>query len=670
MDFEDDNNLDFQQNNANIEDEIYVNTDYKTMNDAVIFLVDLQISDSNIFNQIFNITENFLKTKIITNDKDLFGLFFFNAPKSSNSLNLEGVNILFNVSSLDALLIKKIKHLYNNYNHQPSNIQFSLNNALWVCQTELKAFDSNYYNRRIFLFTENDFPVLDDEDRKITIQRAKDMLDTDMIIELFPMNTKENSIFNVKKFYADILSVYLNDNNQEINEDYYLNKEYSHKRIQEITRRIRQKDIKKRAIGNCDFKFSNNLEFKVNFYATIRKSNKPSAININSLNNKELNQLIQPICKDSSTSLFPNQIGTCINYGNTKVPFNKQDLNKIKILEKPGLKLVGFKCYSSLKPYFNIKSSYFIYPDEDLNPGSSQFCDSLINQLKAKSKIAICRFVPREGCGIRICALLPQKEAFDEDYFQTPPGFNIVFLPFADEIRLNSVLFENCRKNYSIDYLENAKEEEINLAKKLIKKMSVEYDATNFNNVTMQKFYSYLQALALDEEKLDNITDNMLPDKDSYLKLKNCDIEFWNYFNRMKVDDYLNIENIEKDELKENVDNKLSNSVDNSDNINNYINKKNNVNNSCTSINDNNEYKSTNKKREGIKDNTLTNRIKENKVYSDEELLNIQEKDTLRDLTVTSLKVNLDSRNIKYPYKSKKDELIIKLETYLMDLDI
>ena len=58
MDFEDDNNLDFQQNNANIEDEIYVNTDYKTMNDAVIFLVDLQISDSNIFNQIFNITEN------------------------------------------------------------------------------------------------------------------------------------------------------------------------------------------------------------------------------------------------------------------------------------------------------------------------------------------------------------------------------------------------------------------------------------------------------------------------------------------------------------------------------------------------------------------------------------------------------------------------------------
>ena len=37
--------------------------------------------------------------------------------------------------------------------------------------------------------------------------------------------------------------------------------------------------------------------------------------------------------------------------------------------------------------------------------------------------------------------MVPQAESFDDEYFQVPPGFNMVFLPFAEEIRdLDKVL--------------------------------------------------------------------------------------------------------------------------------------------------------------------------------------------------------------------------------------
>jgi ATP-dependent DNA helicase 2 subunit 1 len=49
--------------------------------------------------------------------------------------------------------------------------------------------------------------------------------------------------------------------------------------------------------------------------------------------------------------------------------------------------------------------------------------------------IAIVRFLPRVGTQIRFCALLPQMEEYDENHFQTPPGLNLVYLPYADDLR-------------------------------------------------------------------------------------------------------------------------------------------------------------------------------------------------------------------------------------------
>lgn len=43
--------------------------------------------------------------------------------------------------------------------------------------------------------------------------------------------------------------------------------------------------------------------------------------------------------------------------------------------------------------------------------------------------------MPRANQELRFAALFPQVETYDpEDHYQTPPGFNMVILPYADDI--------------------------------------------------------------------------------------------------------------------------------------------------------------------------------------------------------------------------------------------
>lgn len=83
-------------------------------------------------------------------------------------------------------------------------------------------------------------------------------------------------------------------------------------------------------------------------------------------------------------------------------------MNKIKNLEPPGMTLVGFKPRSLIKPYHNLRSSYFLYPDEEHIQGSSQFFDALISELTTQQLVGIVKLVPRNNQELRFAALFPQ----------------------------------------------------------------------------------------------------------------------------------------------------------------------------------------------------------------------------------------------------------------------
>ena len=142
-------------------------------------------------------------------------------------MNLKGVNNLLPIHPPNALTVKKIKEMYNNCNPEKNgdtyqkelNANFQPNkdasknyitNGLWITHTLLKDYDKKTYKRRVFLFTNNDDPLREDEqENNICLQRAKDMNESDICIDIFPINYMDK--FNLGIFYSLIITTNSDD---------------------------------------------------------------------------------------------------------------------------------------------------------------------------------------------------------------------------------------------------------------------------------------------------------------------------------------------------------------------------------------------------------------------------------------------------------------------------
>ena len=115
-------------------------------------------------------------------------------------------------------------------------------------------------------------------------------------------------------------------------------------------------------------------------FSLFNKAKKPLSKKVEASTNKPLKRIVKKINTKGET-LFESQIGTYYPLGGEKIKLSKQDTNKIKNLEEVGITLIGFKPKSLIKPYHNLRTSYFLYPDEEHVSGSSQFFDALIDEL-------------------------------------------------------------------------------------------------------------------------------------------------------------------------------------------------------------------------------------------------------------------------------------------------
>ena len=593
--------------------------------DCIIFLIDCSSSMFNIIqdttlNQkttplstLLKVTENFLKTKIISNQNDLFGIVLFNTEIKNNEMDFDGVNALFKIEAPNALNIKKIKMMAQNCDPEINKDKYQdelntifkplennkinfLNNAIWYVHSILKNYEKKNYKRRIFLFTDNDDPITNPQDKNVLIQRAKDMNDSDIIFELFPMNFNDKP-FNLNNFYAHIIPANQDDDLDGGNENIF-GIQQCNDRLRELTKRIRQKEMKKRTLGKCPFFLTNNTKIYMNIYSCIKKSNKGRVYNVDAKTNKLLKSVTSLICKDTGGELYPEQVGTYQLYGNKKIIFTKEEMNKIKFL-----------------PYYNIRESYFIYPNELYSNGSSKLIDALIKQMLNKNKCAIVKFIAREGSVIKLCALIPQAEKYDEDYFQTPPGFNMIVLPWADDIRSNADIMARNPKEMP---LPNDNQNE--LAKKIT-----------------------LQALALDEPNIEPVEDTMQPNEEGLEKvLDGLDEEFrkavfGNYGGK-------------PEEVMEKYN-------------------KGNKNKSRSKGNNSKSSRSQSKKRKKKEvDDEIKDAIEEENVFTDDYIKKMAKNNKLEKLKVDELKNICRNRNINTK-GLKKADIISKIKNYLANED-
>ena len=238
--------------------------------------------------------------------------------------------------------------------------------------------------------------------------------------------------------------------------------------------------------------------FSMKAYALLRPAEIPTAKKVDARTNEALRTETNYLCPSSGASLQRHQVSTYFLFGkNDRAAISPAEVDAIKRARAPcQVRLLGFKPAACIKPHHQLRNPTFIYPDDEMHQGSLLALSALHARMLARDVVAICGVKVHARTPERLGAMIAQRECADEHGRQTEPsGFQIVFLPFADDIRqIQDVYFDR----------EQATEEQQEMAEALIQHAKVRsFDPSCFENPKLQKHYAALQALALRKDELD-----------------------------------------------------------------------------------------------------------------------------------------------------------------------
>ncbi|OWK03815.1 XRCC6, partial [Cervus elaphus hippelaphus] len=175
-------------------------------------------------------------------------------------------------------------------------------------------------------------------------------------------------------------------------------------------------------------------------------------------------------------------------YGCRQIVLEKEETEELKRFDDPGLILIGFKPLMMLKKHHYLRPSLFVYPEESLINGSSALFSVLLTKCLEKEVMAVCRYTPRQNIPPCFVALVPQEEELDDQKIQVaPPGFQLFFLPYADDKR-------------KVPFTEKvmANPEQVDKMKAIVQKLRFKYRCDGFENPVLQQHFRNMEALALD----------------------------------------------------------------------------------------------------------------------------------------------------------------------------
>lgn len=111
----------------------------------------------------------------------------------------------------------------------------------------------------------------------------------------------------------------------------------------------------------------------------------------------------------------------------------------------------------------------------------------------------------------------------------------MIVLPYAEDLRELSDIKEaaglgKADAGEEAPVIDTLKQEEKNAARLLIKNLTIDFNSRNFENPSIQTFYSGLQALALNEEEPEPVEDLLEPDYEEMQRFQPVVQKFKNAF--------------------------------------------------------------------------------------------------------------------------------------------
>ncbi|CAF3166586.1 unnamed protein product [Rotaria socialis] len=463
------------------------------------------------FQLVMRACQRFYQSKIISNDKDLSGIILYGTENSLNAFDFKHIYILHELAQPSAERIIQLENLseqsrykskYDELFGSTQATGYSLNEALWTCSNLFSNSPQRLTIKRIFIFTCNDQPHASNLTlERQAKQRAKDLNDVGIELEVFPILTQTIIRFDFKKFFQDVLM--LSDEDLDIR-----NNQEPTGRLNELLKLVYSKEHKKRAYCTVPFSLGKAadgtpLEFSVSVYNMVRPCPKPTKIKLDMKTNLETKIVTKHYLPETAEILMPSDIQYGLDVSNRRILFDTDEIKAIKKFGDPGFELLGFKSLSCLQPHHYVKPGHFIYPDEKYVEGSSCLFNGLLKKCLEKQMFILCQFSARRNTPPRLVALIPQAEELNKKVKNdrmASNGFHVHYLPYADDMR-------NLPKNDT----SRAATDEVDLFKSVIRGLKFKYRPDRFENPALQTLWRNIEATALNKGEPDEFIDLTVP---------------------------------------------------------------------------------------------------------------------------------------------------------------
>lgn len=489
--------------------------DPPSVRDALLFVIDcvderclepLSPGGRSLVAEALQAVTHVLQTKVVTAHDDRVGVVLFGVRERQNPNSFEGIYVLQELAPPSA---PRIKQLSQEAARTPAQFEerhgchrpTPLSDMLWTCTTLFSlGAPGKQFLPRVFFFTGRDQPCGTIGEQDAAETRARDLMDLGATLELFPLPAPGAPAFAMERFWGRVLTQ---------DPDDYVTSAVG--RIEELAIRVRRRIHRRRVLQRLPLELCPGTECAVAVYCHMIAAAVPHPVWLFNENHKPLKSETKSICEQTGGILHPvDDVETYVEFSGERVYMSRAELNQTKQFGEPGMKLLGFKAAKRLQVHHRVFHSYFVYPNERAVKGSAGLCAALIDRMLARKMMAIVRYVPRRNAAPVLAALLPQAEVEEADGTDqvSPPGFHMVLLPWADEIR---------RLDFPVPETAASQTPAVQeAARATIAAMRLHgFSPGCVDNPALQRHFASVQALALGEAEIEETHDLLMPDADA-----------------------------------------------------------------------------------------------------------------------------------------------------------
>jgi ATP-dependent DNA helicase 2 subunit 1 len=284
---------------------------------------------------------------------------------------------------------------------------------------------------------------------------------------------------------------------------------------------IKRKNVSRRPTATIPLHFGHDMSLAVSVFHLIAPQNLETGVYLNEKTNTlvqcKTRHVKQPSLNDKMSlasiigedesgeapkereTVDAKKIKLTRRIGGTEININKEEFEKFKRIDDPGVYIIGFKPMTYLKTSHQIGPCHYLFPNEDLVNGSACLYRALLQSCIEKNVFILARYVLKRNTMPKLVALIPQrkgdpesKETDAEDLFYE--GFHLVPPPFAEDKR-------NLQSKLEGDW-PIPTDDQVKAAESFVNKLTTKYSPEMYSNPVLQKHYWVLEGLATDNDEL------------------------------------------------------------------------------------------------------------------------------------------------------------------------